>query len=194
MARTNASHEVEFQQLDSEHELPPAHEHLENVGRDEGQAVAPAEASEELQKLRAEHDTLLDRLARLQVELGNTRKHAAKEQEEVREYALTDTVKSLLPILDSFEQALRHTDHVEKFCSGVELIHRQFRDALQKIGVQEIPVDVGHFDPRHEEAVEVVDTTEAEDNRVLALLQRGYKLKDRLLRPARVRVARNPKK
>ena len=77
------------------------------------------------------------------------------------------------------------------FRNGVELIYRQFQDALQKIGVQPIPALGQVFDPRVHEAVEMVDTTEVADHHVFDELQRGYKYKDRLLRPAMVRVARN---
>jgi molecular chaperone GrpE len=77
------------------------------------------------------------------------------------------------------------------FRNGIELIYRQFQDALQKIGVQPIPAVGQVFDPRVHEAVEMVDSTEVPDHHVLDELQRGYKYKDRLLRPAMVRVARN---
>jgi molecular chaperone GrpE len=77
--------------------------------------TAPATTSDELQKVRAEGDTLLDRLARTQAELENSRKRTAKEREEFREYTLRNAMESLLPILDSFEQALQYRDNVEQF-------------------------------------------------------------------------------
>jgi molecular chaperone GrpE len=77
--------------------------------------------------------------------------------------------------------------------SGVELIHKQLNDALQKLGVRAVPAKGEQFDPHVHEAVEMVETSEAEDHEVLEELQRGYKLKERLLRPAMVKVARNPK-
>jgi len=77
---------------------------------------------------------------------------------------------------------------------GIELINRQFHDALAKLGVRPIPAAGEPFDPHLHQAVEVVDTSEAADDTVLEELQRGYRLKDRLLRPAMVRVARNPNK
>jgi molecular chaperone GrpE len=167
---------------------------VEKAGSQEDALTAtPANTSDDLQKVRAERDTLLDRLARTQAELENSRKRAAKEQEDFREYALSDVMKSLLPILDSFELSLRHTDTVEKFCSGVELIYNQLKDALHKIGLQEIPLEGERFDPTYQHAVAVADTPDAEDNQVLEVLQHGYKLKDRVLRPAMVRVARKPK-
>src|SRR6267154_1925949 len=127
----------------------------------------------------------------------NARKRAVREQQEFREFAAADVIKNFLPILDSFERALKaggdsnSNSNSNDFRNGIELIYRQFQDALQKIGVQPM-VSVGQpFDPRVHEAVEMVDTTEVADHHVLDELQRGYKYKERLLRPAMVRVARN---
>ena len=142
---------------------------------------------------------LLDRLARLQAEFDNARKRAVREQQDFREYAATDVIKNFLPVLDSFERALKvagesgSNSNSNEFRNGIDLIYRQFQDALQKSGVQPI-IAVGQpFDPRIHEAVEMVDTTGVPDHHVLEELQRGYKLKDRLLRPSMVKVARNSK-
>jgi molecular chaperone GrpE len=96
-------------------------------------------------------------------------------------------------VLDSFDRALKTSPEKSEFHLGVELIHRQLQDALAKIGVQPISAAGQQFDPRYHEAIEMVDTENAKDNEVIEELQRGYKLKDRLLRPAMVRVARNSK-
>jgi molecular chaperone GrpE len=80
---------------------------------------------------------------------------------------------------------------LEDFRSGIELIDKQFHDALAKIGVEPLEAEGQAFDPNFHQAVQMVDTDEVEDNHVIDELQRGYKLKDRLLRPAMVRVARN---
>jgi molecular chaperone GrpE len=94
-------------------------------------------------------------------------------------------------MLDGFERALKAGGDASDFRNGIELIYRQFQDALQKAGVQPI-VAVGRaFDPRIHEAIEMVDRTDVPDHQVVEELQRGYKYKDRLLRPAMVRVARN---
>ena len=115
-----------------------------------------------------------------------------KEQQDFRDYALVDTVKAIIPVLDSFERALRASPEKSEFHAGVELIYKQLQDALAKLGVRPIPAKGEPFDPRYHEAVEMVETTDAEDHHVLEELQRGYQLKDRLLRPAMVRVAKNP--
>ncbi|HLK31725.1 MAG TPA: nucleotide exchange factor GrpE, partial [Terriglobales bacterium] len=125
----------------------------------------------------------------------NARKRAAREQQEYKDFALADALKNLLPILDSFDRALlTKVQKPEDFRAGVELIRKQFHDALEKLGLRPIPAKGEPFDPRLHEAIEMVDTDEVEDHHVFEELQRGYKLKDRLLRPAMVRVARNSKK
>src|SRR5580704_3985023 len=191
MARTNGKSEVDPQELDAEHELPAGEG--EGVTIDSQTGRASTESSE-LQKLRVERDTLIDRLARLQAEFENARKRTAREQQDFREFALADAIKALLPILDSFERALQTTaaDRSE-FRGGVDLIYKQLQDALQKLGLRPVPAQGELFDPHLHEAIEMVDTTEAADHQILEELQRGYKLKDRLLRPSMVRVARNPK-
>ena len=144
----------------------------------------------ELPAAGSERDSYLDRLARLQAEFDNFRKRTAREQQEFREYAVAEAVKSMLPVLDSFDRALGAPEGGD-FRAGLALINRQFHDALSKLGVEPLQVVGEPFDPQFHQAVQMVDTTEADDNHVLDELQRGYKLKDRLLRPAMVRVARN---
>src|SRR4030081_3015096 len=187
MAKGNGKTEVN---LDPERELPAAEDEETGPIPLSGKAADDSAASE-TEKLRAERDALLDRLARLQAEFDNARKRAVREQQDFREFAAADVIKNFLPILDSFERALKAGGDSSDFRNGIELIYRQFQDALQKIGVQPI-VSVGQpFDPRVHEAVEMVDTTEIPDHHVLDELQRGYKYKERLLRPAMVRVACN---
>jgi molecular chaperone GrpE len=189
MPRTNGKSQIE-DQLDAEHELPSADENEESAtGSVESRPTHVSEA----EKLRAERDALIDRLARMQADFDNARKRAAKEQSDFRDYALADAIKTLIPVLDSFDRALKSSPEKSEFHSGIELIHKQLQDALSKIGVQPVSAEGQQFDPRHHEAIEMVDTADAKDNSVLEELQRGYKLKDRLLRPAMVRVARNSK-
>lgn len=184
MAKSNGKPEVEPQPLDTGHELPAA----------EAEGIAAEEQAEELAKLRAERDELYDRLARAQAEFENARRRAAREQEEFRAYAAAGAVKELLPILDSFDRALKAPSAgLDDFRAGLELINRQMHDALSRLGVTPIEAEGQPFDPRFHEAVEMVDTDQAPDHQVLEELQRGYRIKDRLLRPAMVRVARNPK-
>ncbi len=189
MAKGNGKTEARF---DLEHELPAAEDQEETATGASASQAEEAGAASETEKLKAERDALLDRLARLQAEFDNARKRAVREQQEFREFAAADVIKSFLPTLDSFERALKAgVADSSEFRNGIELIYRQFQDALQKIGVQPISATGQVFDPRIHEAVEMVDTSEVPDHHVLDELQRGYKYKERLLRPAMVRVARN---
>jgi len=183
---------TESTNLDLEHELPPAEGGEETASATASTTVTGPGAISEVDKLRAERDALLDRLARLQAEFDNARKRASREQQEFREFAAADAIKNILPILDSFERALKApATGSDELRSGLELIYRQFQDALQKMGVQPIESVGKPFDPRVHEAVEMVDTTEVPDHQVLDEFQRGYNYKGKLLRPAMVRVARN---
>lgn len=148
-------------------------------------------AEDELQKVKAERDSLLDRLARAQAEFENARRRAGKEQQEYRDYAIGDAVKTLLPVFDSLERALQIKSDGAEFRNGMELIHKQLQSALAKLSVQPIPAMGEPLDPRYHEAIEMVETTEVPDHQVIEELQRGYKFKDRLLRPAMVKVAKN---
>ena len=193
MGKTNGKGDVE-PKLDSEHELP-AGENEADVVEEAGPAAAAEPArDEEVRRLKREREELYDRLARMQAEFDNARKRAAKEQAEFREYAAAEAIQPLLPILDSLELALAHAPAGGEFRAGVELIYKQMLDALGKLGLRPIPAVGEPFDPHLHQAVQMVETKQAPDHQVLEELQRGYKLKDRLLRPAMVRVAHNPKK
>jgi|SRR5581483_910231 len=191
MARTNGKSEVESRALDAEHELPPADNEEDGVAT---QAAAETSADSEVQKLKAERDSLIDRMARMQADFDNARKRATREQQDFKDYAVADAIKALLPVLDSFGRALQAgANEKSEFRGGVELIYKQLQDALGKLGVQPVLAAGKPFDPRFHEAIEMVDTEQAPDHQVLEELQPGYKLKDRLLRPAMVKVARNPR-
>jgi molecular chaperone GrpE len=201
MARRNGKSEVETAAMDAKRELSASDDINENIGKVEssGDRVTVLQPESELQKVTAERDTLLDRLARAQAEFDNARKRAAREQQDYRDYAQSDTIKALLPIMDSFERALQanlseeESSEKSEFRNGIELIYKQLQDALFKLGVRPIAAKGRPFDPRLHEAIEMVDTAETDDQHVLEELQRGYKLKERLLRPAMVKVARNPR-
>ena len=196
MARRNGKSDVESE-FDAERELPPSSDILDDIGPIQGSSDQDMAAATEgeLQKVTAERNTLLDRLARAQAEFDNARKRAAREQQEYRDYAQADAIKALLPIIDSFERALQASDsnraQHQEFRNGIDLIYKQLQDALQKLGLRAIVAKGQPFDPHLHEAIEMVDTNDADDQVVIDELQRGYKLKDRLLRPAMVKVARN---
>jgi molecular chaperone GrpE len=172
--------------LDLDHELPSAEDDAPTAAM--AVDVVPLD---EYRKLKEERDALFDRAARQQAEFDNFRKRNAREQADFKQYALADTVKTLLPILDSLQRALDSAPPDDKMRQGVELILRQFNDALTKLGVEPLEAKGKPFDPTQHEAVEMVETQDAPDHQVIDELQRGYRIKDRLLRPAMVRVARN---
>ena len=197
MGKSNGKTESESTNLDLEHELPAGDEDQSSSETETGTPASLTEVSgleAELQKVKAERNTLLDRLARMQAEFENARRRAAREQQDFRDFAVVDTIKSLLPVIDSFERALQAKSESGEFRTGVELIYKQLQDVLAKLGVQPIAAKGQPFDPHVHEAIEMVETPHAPDHEVLDEWQRGYKFKDRLLRPAMVKVARNPGK
>ena len=161
------------------------------------QARAPVEAEvlssrTELDQLKGERDQLLDRLARLQAEFENARKRAERERLEFRDYATGSVVEQFLPVVDNFELALKSGGTAEQLRHGVELIVKQMEEILRQLQVNPI-ASVGEvFDPRIHEALGSVERDDLPDQHVAEEIRRGYKLRDRLLRPALVRVAHNP--
>jgi molecular chaperone GrpE len=147
-------------------------------------AVEETEAVDELAAAQQERDEYLDALQRLKAEFDNYRKRVARDQQELAARAHERLVKELVPILDDLERALAHESDLEE---GVRLIHRQFSDALAKEGLTEVPTD-GKFDPHTQEAL-LSQPSEAEEGTVIEVLQKGYRLGDRVLRPARVVIS-----
>ena len=147
---------------------------------------------EEFDRLKAERDSLLDRLARLQAEFDNARKREARERTEFRDYAVANAVEQFLPVLDNFQLALKSNGTVEQLRAGVELIVKQMEEALRSLNVQPVEAVGAEFDPRVHEALEMVEKPELPDHQVFDEVRRGYRIKERLLRPALVRVASNP--
>lgn len=156
-------------------------------------AIDAAAPPAEVERLQAERDQLFDRLARLQAEFDNYRKRETRERAESRDYALINTVEQFLPVLDNFQLALNTQSTAEQLRSGVELIVRQMGEVLRSLGVQPIPTVETQFDPRVHEAIEMVEREDLPDHQVMDEVRRGYTLRERLLRPALVRVATNPK-
>jgi molecular chaperone GrpE len=152
-------------------------------------AALQAERDEEIAALQAERDELFDRLQRLAAEFDNYRKRSAREQAAIVERASERLVKELLPVLDDLGRALEAAaEHEEaKLEEGVRLVHRSLADLLQKEGLAEIETD-GRFDPHVHEAL-LSQPSDAEEGSVIEVVQKGYRLGDRVLRPARVVVA-----
>jgi molecular chaperone GrpE len=148
---------------------------------------------EENEKLRAERDGLYDRLARLQAEFENARKREARERTDYRAFAISDAVEQFLPVLDNFRLALSSGGTAEQMRLGVELIAKQMEEVLRSLNVTPVETVGMQFDPRVHEALESVESLDVPDHQVIEEVRRGYRIKDRLLRPALVRIASNPK-
>ena len=155
--------------------------------------------SESLAAVTAERDALAlekaelnDRLLRSQAEFQNLRRRIEKEKIEWHEYAATEAVRTLLPIVDDFERALKVETTDKHYAKGTELIYQRLLESLKKLGLEPI-VSVGQpFDPHMHHAVEKFETMASEDGTVLEEHQRGYNFKGKLLRPAMVKVAVKP--
>jgi molecular chaperone GrpE len=145
------------------------------------------------EQVKAERDHLKDRLARLQAEFDNARKRAEREKAEFRDYATGNVVEQFLPVLDNFDLALKAKGSADQLRSGVELIVKQMEDALRQLQVMPVATVGEEFDPRFHEALGSVERDDLPDHTVAEEIRRGYKLRDRLVRPALVRVVSNPK-
>jgi molecular chaperone GrpE len=162
---------------------------------------AGAEASNQpggFEQLRAERDQLAqqllqtqDRLARLQAEFDNARKREVKERQDARDRAIQTAVEPFLGVMDNFALALKAEGDVAQLRSGVQLIVKQMDEALRSLHVQPVAAVGEQFDPRIHEALGSIETVEHPDHQVLEEIRRGYKLRDKLLRPALVRIAAN---
>jgi molecular chaperone GrpE len=149
--------------------------------------------TEQLEKLRAEKQELMDTLVRRQADFENYRKRVEKERQQEHHRGTEGLIESLLPVLDAFERALAVEDDpgYTEFRKGFELIYRQLWEALAKRGLERIESVGKEFNPHFHHAIERVETTEHADGIVVGELQPGYVFHGRVLRPAMVRVARN---
>ena len=147
----------------------------------------------EFDQIKGERDQLVDRVARLQAEFENARKRAEREKAEYRDYATGAVVEQFLPVLDNFGLALKADGSAEQLRHGVELIVKQMEEVLRQLQVSPIATVGEEFDPRLHEALGSVERDDLPDQHVAEEIRRGYKLRERLLRPAMVRVNHNPK-
>jgi len=151
--------------------------------------VENTEELDETEALRVENEDLIETLQRLQADFDNYRKRAARDQDALVARAGERVVKELLPVLDDLERALEAAERHEeaKLEEGVKLVHRQLEQLLEREGLAPIETD-GKFDPHVHEAL-LTQPSAAEEGSVIEVLQKGYRLGDRVLRPARVVVA-----
>ncbi len=156
-------------------------------------AVSAEELAELQQQLEARSrlaDEHLDRLRRLTADFENYKRRAQREKEELSLYGAEQFIKTILPVLDNLERALAATGDEQALRTGVELTARQLREALARAGVLPIAAAGEQFDPNLHMAVAVDVESEAAEDTIVAELQRGYKMNDRVLRPSMVKVAK----
>ncbi|MCA0982696.1 nucleotide exchange factor GrpE [Halobacillus yeomjeoni] len=149
------------------------------------------ENNEELETLRQEKEEINNRLLRLQADYDNFRRRTQKEKEADRKYRSQSLVEELIPVLDNFDRALQvevDGDSFKNFADGMEMVYQQFKSALEKEGVEEIPAVGEEFDPHLHQAIMQVEDENYESNIVVEELQKGYRLKDRVIRPSMVKV------
>ena len=185
---------TDFMQEDpaSEAEILSATETEERSGEIAADAAEPGVTRAEFEQVAGERDQLLDRLARLQAEFDNARKREARERVEFRDFAVSGAVEQFLPVLDNFKLALQAQGSADQLRSGVELILKQMDEALKTLGVTPVETVGTQFDPRVHEALGSIETTEVPDHEVVEEIRRGYRIKEKLLRPALVKIAQNP--
>jgi molecular chaperone GrpE len=178
-------------------DTPKPEPNISDVSADSG---PPAETLEgQLAAVSAERDQLLadkadlsDRMLRARAEFDNARRRAERERSDFLQFAAMDLVKEILPVLDDFERALKVETADRNYAKGVELIYQRMADTLKKLGLEPIETAGRPFDPNLHQAVERVETDDAEDQSVVGEFQRGYNFKGKLLRPAMVKVAVKP--
>jgi molecular chaperone GrpE len=184
MTETEEIQQVEAPEGDNGSELQ-----AENAG---AQPQADEQAAE-LTALRDERDALKDRIARLQAEFDNARKREVKERQDARDYAVQSAVEPFLSVMDNFALALKAQGSVDQLRSGVELILKQMDEALRGLNVQPVESVGAQFDPRVHEALGSEEREDVPDHQITDEIRRGYKLRDKLLRPALVKIATNAK-
>lgn len=155
---------------------------------EKGSEEAAARSSER-DRLTTERNELQDLLQRRQAEFDNYRRRVERERSDFVEYAGMEIVRELLPVVDDFERALKADTGSKEYAKGVELIYQRLLDILKKSGLEPIDTEGKTFDPHLHQAVEKVQTEDAEDHAILGEFQRGYHYKGKLLRPSMVRVA-----
>ncbi len=170
----------------------------------EPETSTPAEINENSEGLNldglkakaAKADEHWDRVVRMTADFDNYKKRAAREKQDAIRYANESLLEKLIPVLDNFEAAIaaagNSSGNSDSLKTGVQMIHSQLKSAMTDSGLEEIDALNQKFDPNWHEAVSQQESTEAEEGQVIQQLRKGYKLRDRLVRPATVIIARKP--
>jgi molecular chaperone GrpE len=152
---------------------------------------------EELKERAAKAEEHWDRFLRATAELDNYRKRAIREKQEATRFANEALLEKLVPVLDNFDMALASAqnaqgDVVQSLKTGINMIHQQLRQVLMDSGLEELDAEGKTFDPNFHEAISQRDATDVPEGQVIQQLRKGYKLRERLIRPATVIVAKKP--
>ena len=156
-----------------------------------------AEQLNELKERAAKADDHWNRLVRISADLENFKKRAAREKQDAIKFANEGLLQKLIPVLDNFDAALAAAqsapgDSVQSLQTGVSMIHQQLRNTLVESGLEEVDATGKQFDPNVHEAVSQKETTNVPEGQVVQQLRKGYRFRERLLRPASVVVAKSP--
>ncbi|MHA6250928.1 nucleotide exchange factor GrpE [Oceanobacillus sp. CAU 1775] len=157
---------------------------------EETEAEQETAENSELDAVLKEKDEIYNRLLRLQAEFDNFKRRSQKEKEAERKYKSQDIVNDLLPVLDNFERALQveKTEETAGLIDGISMVYRQLQEAVTNNGVEVIETEGQEFDPNLHHAVMQVEDEAFESNQIVEELQKGYLLKDRVIRPSMVKV------
>lgn len=172
-------------------------ENIEDTSKESSEQTENKELNNEstqFEELSKKYEELNNQYIRLAADFDNYRKRQAQERESLLKYGAENTLKGLLTVLDTFDRAKKGLEGIndhEKCKESIEVLHKQFLDALDKLGVKIIETENQKFDPNLHEAVMQTPNNEVEDNTILQELQKGYILGDRVLRPSLVNVATN---
>jgi molecular chaperone GrpE len=173
-------------------------------GAQEPEPMVPIEAAtltpeqfDELKQRAAKADEHWDRLLRVTADFDNYKKRAAREKQDATRFANENLLEKLVPVLDSFEMALNAAQNTQgeaaqSLKTGISMVYQQLKSALTEAGLEEVEAAGKPFDPNLHEAVSQQESDEVPEGQVLQQLRRGYKLRERLLRPATVIVSKRP--
>lgn len=142
---------------------------------------------------KTEEENCINQMIRLQADFDNYRKRTLREKDDIFKYALEDFSVKLLPVVDNLERAVKSLDEGgvnDDYANGVRMVLVQLNDALKKEGLEEIDCTNAEFDPNYHYGVAVEESEEYDDNKVIEVFQKGYKFKEKVIRPAMVKISR----
>jgi molecular chaperone GrpE len=169
----------------------------DNCEADENKETNEEKKESEVEELKKQLREAEEKYMRVVAELDNFRKRSAKEAQEKLKFANQQIITNLLTVIDHLDMAVSHItpdSSLESLKEGVELTLKQFQDVFEKFGVKEIPCEIGqNFDPSLHEAMMLDESDEFDDNAITMVLQKGYQLNDRVIRPSKVKVNKKQK-